>query len=115
MLPLDNEKLFLNLHQALHVGHSWAFHISGFKTVGRWHTGCTTSAVLCKLQHGLVKFPTEMEKGSSDLLFLGALGAFGVAAIDGPGVGPLLGSRCRFDARGVVCRGASGGSGDAGR
>ena len=55
-----------------------------------------------------------MEKRSSDLLFLDALGALGVAAIDGPGVGPLLGSQRRFDARGVVCRGASGGSGDAG-
>ena len=71
-------------------------------------------AVLCKLQRGLVKFPTEMEKGSSNLLFLGALGAFGVAAIDGPGVGPLLGSQHCFDAQGVVCRGASGGLGDAG-
>ncbi|KIM58330.1 hypothetical protein SCLCIDRAFT_28116 [Scleroderma citrinum Foug A] len=93
MLPPDNEKLFLNLHQALHVGHSWAFRIGGFKMVGQQHTGCTTSAVECP----------------------SALGAFGVAAVDGPGVGPLLGSRCRFDARGVVCRGASGGSGDAGR
>ena len=42
-----------------------------------------------------------------------ALGAFGVAAVDGPGVGALLGARRRFDARGVLGGCASAGPGDA--
>ena len=48
-----------------------------------------------------------------DVLFLDALGAFGVAAIDGPGVGALLGARCCFDAWGVLGGCASTGLGDA--
>ena len=42
-----------------------------------------------------------------------ALGAFGVAAIDGPGIGALLGAQCRFDAQGVLSGCASAGPGDA--
>ena len=42
-----------------------------------------------------------------------ALGAFGVAAVDGPGVGALLGARHCFDAWGVLGGCASAGPGDA--
>ena len=42
-----------------------------------------------------------------------ALGAFGVAAVDGPGIGALLGARCHFDAWGVLGGCASAGPGDA--
>ena len=42
-----------------------------------------------------------------------ALGAFGVAAVDGPGIGALLGARRCFDARGVLGGCASAGLGDA--
>ena len=42
-----------------------------------------------------------------------ALGAFGIAAVDGPGVGALLGARRRFDTWGVLGGCASAGPGDA--
>ena len=42
-----------------------------------------------------------------------ALGAFCVAAVDGPGIGALLGARRHFDAQGVLGGCASTGLGDA--